>query len=128
MPLDDTTKHYALAQEDTTADPFTLPALIAWLRTQEPATEYDFMSTDDCLLCRYIRARGFHSATLGGYGKVYLGNTKIGQFQFEANGQGPAVGTPRNVGAALARAEALAKSEGGPVLVQPFIRSEVGWW
>ena len=33
MPLDDTTKHYeqALAPQ---ADPFTLPALIAWLRTK----------------------------------------------------------------------------------------------
>lgn len=30
-----------------------LDGLIAWLRTQDGATEYDHMSIHDCLLCRF---------------------------------------------------------------------------
>lgn len=37
---------------------FSREGLIAWLETQDPATEYKYTDNDECLLCRYFRARG----------------------------------------------------------------------
>jgi hypothetical protein len=32
--------------------------VVAWLRAQDPATEYDFTDSTNCLLCRFLRDRG----------------------------------------------------------------------
>ena len=99
MPLDDTTKHYeqALAQE---ADPFTLPALIAWLRTKPSDEEYRWMSFD-CCLAQYLRSKGRSP-----WGKEHA------YTKFPAEVRAAIVlSSPHTFGAALARAEALAKSE-----------------
>ena len=37
---------------------FSVEGLVAWLETQDGATEYEYGSGHDCLLCRYFRARG----------------------------------------------------------------------
>lgn len=49
MPLDGTT--YI---ETTTTEP-SVEGLIAWLRTQDLTTEYEYCRTGDCLLHRYLR-------------------------------------------------------------------------
>lgn len=58
MPLDGNERDY-----DKPAV-VSLDGLIAWLRTQDPATKYAFTDILDCLLCRYGRANGVdvHSA------------------------------------------------------------------
>lgn len=43
-----------LQSYEVTAEP-TLTGLIGWLRTQDPTTDYDYMSNGDCLLHRYLR-------------------------------------------------------------------------
>jgi hypothetical protein len=40
---------------ETSSDPFSLSALVAWLEKQPGETEYDFLSCDDCLVARYLR-------------------------------------------------------------------------
>jgi len=37
---------------------FSVLGLVAWLEQQDPETEYNYFNRDDCLLCRYFRARG----------------------------------------------------------------------
>ena len=39
-------------------DIFSVSAIIDWLKTQDPSTKYNYESYTDCLLCRYLRARG----------------------------------------------------------------------
>jgi hypothetical protein len=41
-------------------DPLSLDGVIAWLETQDPATEYDWSSTLNCLLCRYLKSQGWN--------------------------------------------------------------------
>lgn len=36
---------------------FSVPGLIAWLEGQDPETEYEWVSTQNCLAARYLRAR-----------------------------------------------------------------------
>ena len=50
---------------------FSVEGLVAWLETQDPTTEYGYQSSNDCLLCRYLRARGVplsETASMGGSG------------------------------------------------------------
>ncbi len=60
---------------DTTPKTFTpdLRGLVAWLETQNPATEYDFDDTHDCLLCRFSKENGYwrgeYGATCAGFGE-----------------------------------------------------------
>lgn len=44
----------------------SLEGLIAWLREQDPATEYNFKDIRDCLLCRYFKAKGLTGVSVGG--------------------------------------------------------------
>ena len=60
MPFDGEISDYAKP------DVFSVEGLLAWLDTQDPATEYDYFDTDDCLLCRYGRARGLKVKWAGG--------------------------------------------------------------
>ncbi len=87
---------------------FSVPALIAWLETQDPATEYDFIDGADCLICRYFRAQGIPL----GIGEVVnpmswrdkngMSHPLPAEFNNISNGGGK----PWNYGAALARAKA----------------------
>jgi len=43
----------------------SLEGLAAWLRTQEPETEYEGGDIYDCLLCRYFRAAGVPFKAMG---------------------------------------------------------------
>ena len=55
----------ASAPED--AKPFTLPHFVAWLRTRDPAEEYEISSIKDCLICRYGKAHGVEPDLNGNY-------------------------------------------------------------
>lgn len=94
-------------------DPFTLEALIAWLRTRTANEEYDFRGTDGqnggCLFFRYGVSIG-HTPDWDGYMQTIAGFNG-GEF----TARDPAFGgdyslgcrKPHTMGAALARAEAL---------------------
>lgn len=43
----------------------TMADFVAWLRTQDPKTAYDYGSITDCLVVRYMRARGIPVAHAG---------------------------------------------------------------
>lgn len=43
----------------TTQFPFTLQGLHDWLETQDPKTEYDYLDSSDCLLCRFLKENGY---------------------------------------------------------------------
>ena len=104
MPLDDTTKHYALAQEDTTADPFT-----DWLGTQRADERYCFMSWTHCPIARFIYA------TVPKWRRVLgRGLDSRWRYRLEEKYRHVLILGEQTYGAAYqrARAEALAKSEG----------------
>jgi hypothetical protein len=44
---------FGIPENEFTPD---LNGLIAWLETQDGATEYSFWSLDDCLICRFVKA------------------------------------------------------------------------
>ena len=110
MPLDDTTKHYeqALAPQ---ADPFTLPALIAWLRTKPSGARYQWADVNKCMLGQYAREHGGGRDRRNGY---YIGSARLPDPDHVADSPAHQVALhgENTFGAALARAEALAKSEG----------------
>ena len=43
---------------NTKADPHSLSSLVAWLEQQPPEGEYNYVNSDNCLLCQYFRAVG----------------------------------------------------------------------
>ena len=118
MPLDDTTKHYeqALAPQ---ADPFTLPALIAWLRTKPARKTYVYECNGGCLVAMYLIAHNLAkkpSVIPAGWSDGLKYHSMPAGWNDIAVGRVPEKsGLPesRTFGAALARAEALAKSEAG---------------
>jgi hypothetical protein len=99
MPFDGRT-------QDHEPEIFSVEGLAAWLRTQDPATEYIFCSSRHCLAARYLveRLRVERSKvarTVSDLGKSYeavfggaVGYSRI------------AVAFPRTYGAALERCEA----------------------
>lgn len=44
----------------------TVEKLTEWLKAQEPDTVFEYGSTTDCLMCRYMRAQGFKGVHAGG--------------------------------------------------------------
>lgn len=91
---------------------FSLEGLIAWLRTQEPAKEYDYLACDGtCLLDAYLIAHGATTDDDGGadYKNFYqpLANISVGDDSIEG---AVACATPYTYGAALQRAEALLRA------------------
>lgn len=44
--------------ETKPADPFTLPALIAWLRTKPADEKYSYIKSSSCLLTQYFESAG----------------------------------------------------------------------
>lgn len=51
-------KPWLKPEVETKSQTFTpdLKGLIAWLRTQDGATKYNYESHNDCLLCRFVNA------------------------------------------------------------------------
>lgn len=49
------------------ADPFTLPALIAWLETMPGDGVYCFVDNGECLLAQYFAANGYKNINMGPY-------------------------------------------------------------
>lgn len=98
---------------ETKADPFTLEALIAWLRTRPSGEEYCFQGQlgldGGCLFFRYGVSLGY-SADFEGYLKTIAGFNGGEPTNYDPHfGAGYSLGCPlpHTMGAALARAEAL---------------------
>ena len=85
---------------------FSVTGLIAWLETQDPATKYDYLSNDDCLLCRYFRARGIPLSGFVPMGSVTWGDAAGNDHILPPELNHVGRGRPHNYGAALARAKA----------------------
>lgn len=117
MPLDSTDWDGQPSDHETKPDVFSLAGLIAWLKTQDPATEYCFIDgtgeIGGCLWHRYFMARGFKNVyvfsggvcaddtnwTFPGNSSPYASGTVVNQI---------GSGHPRTFGAALKRAESCA--------------------
>ncbi len=85
---------------------FSVTGLIAWLETQDPATEYPYSSNDDCLLCRYFRARGVSLGGLAPMGSMTWGDATGNDHILPPELNRVSRGYPWTYGAALARAKA----------------------
>lgn len=89
-------------------DVFSLAGLIAWLETQDPATEYEYSSCDTCLLANFFiamgEARDTRDVIITPGGHLFGNGTSK---QYPRVMDKVAAGGPRNYGAALTRARAL---------------------
>lgn len=52
-------------------DVLSLAGFIAWLKTQDQNTQYDWHSTTDCLAARYLRAMKYELPSGHGYGIIF---------------------------------------------------------
>lgn len=94
-------------------DPFTLEALIAWLKTQRPDETYCYVSNGECLLARYFSARGYQGVSVTSH-RIYFigGNAHIPDgWDSIALGFNGATGNHRTYSAALIRARLYAASQ-----------------
>src|SRR5438552_3652088 len=48
-------------------DVLSLESLISWLEGQPAKAKYDYTSTNHCLLCQYLKSKGFTDINLGPY-------------------------------------------------------------
>jgi hypothetical protein len=102
MPFDSTPS--SEAQQETRPDPFTLEALIAWLEKQPPETDYNWMSGNDCLLCRYLKANDIH----------FINYKRMQDMESDSGWRvASAVNGPTTYGAALSRARVLLAARSG---------------
>lgn len=87
------------------ADPFTLPALIAWLETMPGDETYCYLDTGYCMFGQYFRAIGFERVTVLGSSVVLDGVA----YPFSPAFKYIPPSMPHTFGAALTRArQALA--------------------
>lgn len=49
-------------------DVFSVAGLAAWLETQDGATEYEYLSNENCLVCRYLLARNVPAVRVSSLG------------------------------------------------------------
>ena len=82
---------------------FSVTGLIAWLETQDPTTGYNFLHCGDCLLHRYLSARG---VPVSGVGGDYWRDKDRNKHPLSGDLRLVARRFPHNYGAALARAKA----------------------
>ena len=82
------------------ADPFTLEALIAWLRTKDSKETYCYVDGGHCLIAQYLEHRGIPFEYVGAHGYYYDQNYDSHETPFHQI----AVTKPRTFGAALQRA------------------------
>lgn len=85
---------------------FSVTGLIAWLETQDPATEYRYLSNHDCLICRYFCARGVSLARHSPMGSRTWGDAAGNAHILPPELNLASRGHPWTYGAALARAKA----------------------
>ncbi len=90
----------------TRADPFTLPALIAWLERQPAGEAYDWLNIHGCLACRYFQSLG-HKTPWGNSYQLAEDGYKT-PFGGRENYHKIAGAKPWTFGAALDRARAIA--------------------
>lgn len=97
---------------ETTADPFLLESLIAWLEMR-PATEiYNYFCNGHCLLAQYFTAHGYKNVSMGAGAFVHMearkrAVTKIPDiFNLIAQGYDQSTEHCQHFGAALKRARA----------------------
>ena len=94
---------------ETKPDVFSLEGLIAWLKTQDPATTYLYSNPRLCLM-------GMYTADRGGRYDASLAEYIVGACRLDAEPSGLGVfyrvvtGEPRTYGAALERARKLLAS------------------
>lgn len=86
--------------EDKLKEP-SLAGLAAWLETQDPATVYNWLSTKDCLMCRYARSIGM---TIHGAGGSYWRMPDQSKVEWPKGSTNVARHEPFTYGAALQRA------------------------
>lgn len=95
-----------------TADPtiFSLDALTAWLRQQDPNGKYDFVNCWTCLLARYFRDCGFIAIEVGAFEVRLDGTVYALPEQFNKISVGNSA-RDWTFGSALARAEQMQRGE-----------------
>lgn len=84
-----------------------LKPIIAWLRKKPAKGTYNYGDTNNCLLCQYLRSKGYRNVSAGGY--FVTVNHEVFQlpkaiYDFPAPEAGPAI-----YGEALKRAVAAAR-------------------
>ena len=92
------------------ADPFTLEAMIAWLKTKDQEETYCYTSTGHCLIAQYLRHHIIQFSGVGAHGYYYGNNYDRHKTPFHEI----AALTPYTFGAALQRAideQALPRSD-----------------
>ena len=81
---------------------YSIQSFIAWLEKQPRGINYDWFDISDCVVCKYLKAKGLERPTLGpGYDKVFSSSD---EYRSVAGAQ------PWTYGATLARAKAVAQS------------------
>jgi len=86
---------------------FSVPGLIVWLEGQDPETEYNYVDSDDCLLCRYFRARGVSLRDYEPMGSVDWSDKDGYDHDLPEELDNISVSGEHNYGAALARAKEM---------------------
>jgi len=84
---------------------FSIHGLIAWLETQDPETEYLYVSSQTCLLTKYFRSRGIKRKGVYRYGPLIVYSLNEDEHVNAPQWDKIAIGHPRTYGAALARAK-----------------------
>jgi hypothetical protein len=90
-------------------DPFTLPHLIAWMRTKPADEVYCFVDNGECLIAQYISHLGYGEPNVGPFMFVakYEGKRVSKELPDHWNDIANGYGKPHTFGAALSRALAL---------------------
>lgn len=97
-------------------DPFSLEALIAWLRTKPRSDEYCYTATGHCLIAQYVKSLGYAECAVGTpsfdptIDVSAGGEWKRRAFALPDGWNEIAQNFPRSFGAALSRALALKAS------------------
>lgn len=86
----------------------SIDSLIAWLETQDPATEYTYRRIDDCLICRMVKSLGYPKARVGST-MVWLRTSGMDDADIPLPRQMDDIAGqyPHTYGAALTRARAV---------------------
>lgn len=95
------------AGAEVKTDPFSLEALVAWLRTKDGDTAYCYMDNGECLLGQYFTAKGFRDPNVGSDSFNYGQRPGREEINLPCGWNQIALAYPRTFAAALARAEAL---------------------
>lgn len=93
----------------TKPDVFSLEGLIAWLETQDPATEYCYHKNGDCLLHRYFRNNGIAMPVGHGVGGTFIHTADFRRIDLSEELAAVPRCEPHTYAAALDRARALSQ-------------------